>query len=68
MVWREGVGKRQGQKYAQNRPPELCPHSPEGEHRERGREGGAERRSESLAWEGSPRANPLCPPIPFRNF
>ena len=28
----------------------------------------AEKRPESLAQEGSPRANPLCPPTPCRNF
>ena len=30
------------------------------------RKKGGEKRSESQAWEGSPRANPLCPPTPFR--
>ena len=29
---------------------------------------GTEKRPESLAFKGFPRANPLCPPTPFRNF
>ena len=32
------------------------------------RKKGAEKRPESVAWEGFPRAHPLSPPTPFRNF
>ena len=32
------------------------------------RQKGTEKRPQSLACKGFPRANPLCPPTPFRNF
>ena len=32
------------------------------------RKKGTEKRPESLVFQGFPRANPLCPPTPFRNF
>ena len=32
------------------------------------RKKGTEKRPKSLAYEGFPHANPLCPPTPFRNF
>ena len=51
--WREGVG-------ATNKPPKRAKNVLQ--HREKG----TEKRPESLAYEGFPRANPLCPPTPFR--
>ena len=53
------------QNTAKERSPDLCPPF----HRGRTAKKSAEKRPESVAWEGFPRANPLRPPTPFvRNF
>ena len=66
--FQKGVG---GRGLATNRPPKRSPKVLQKcvpillrGHRKKG----TEKRPESLANEGFPRANPLCPPTPFRNF
>ena len=66
--FRKGVG---GRGLAINKPPKRAQKVPQKcvplllrGHRKKG----AEKRPESLVFEGRLRANPLCPPTPFRNF
>ena len=50
-------------KNSQKGSPEMCPPLLSGHRRK-----GTQKRPQSLAYEGLPRANPLCLPTPFRNF
>ena len=52
--WREGVGDKQTLTKKAKKTLQKCLHR--------------EKRPESLAFQGFRRANPLCPPTPFRNF
>ena len=62
--WAGGGWRQTNPQKSPKSPPEMCPHSPLRGHRKKG----TEKRPESLAFEGFLRANPLCPPTPFRNF
>ena len=61
--WREGVGDQQHPKHSKNASQSGVLLLIRG-HREKR----TEKRLEFMVWEGSPCANPVCPPTPFRNF
>ena len=61
--WQDGVGDQQRPKYSKHVPQNGVLLLIRGRRKK-----GAEEKAESMAWEGFPCANPLCPPTPFRNF
>ena len=60
--WREGVGDQQRPKCSKTCPPELCFPTHKGAQP---RKKGAEKRPESMVWEGCPCANPPLSANPF---